>query len=73
MFDICFYSGLPYTCNLCPEDSAPCFYMSEIRKQSRIMFINLKRVWVCSDNELFTLPRIPDYGKKLIRTNYVFF
>lgn len=26
MFDICYYSGLPYTCELCPEDEAPCYY-----------------------------------------------
>lgn len=34
MSDICFYSGLPYTCNYCPEDSAPCLYMTEKRKQN---------------------------------------
>lgn len=35
--DICFYSGLPFVCNLCPEDSAPCFYMAEIRKQKGLI------------------------------------
>lgn len=64
MRDICPYSGLAYTCNLCPENSAPCWYMSEIRSMNRIHFLNLKRVWVCNDNEIFTLPTQFDFGVK---------
>lgn len=28
---ICPYSSLPYTCPLCPEDNAPCYYMQKKR------------------------------------------
>lgn len=34
MCDICFYSGLPYCCDLCPEDEAPCDYMKR-KKESK--------------------------------------
>lgn len=34
MYDICFYSDLPFWCDFCPEDSAPCLYMTEKRKQN---------------------------------------
>lgn len=34
MFDICFFSGLPYTCDLCPEDEAPCNYMLSKKRQA---------------------------------------
>ena len=27
MNDVCMYSGLPYTCSLCPENEAPCYFM----------------------------------------------
>lgn len=66
MSDVCIYSGLPYNCSFCTEDSAPCFYKECIRKQNRILFLNLFRVWVCNDNELLTLPRVYDYGYKVI-------
>ena len=66
MNDICMYSGLPYTCSLCPEDLAPCYYMDYLRQQKRIWFLDLRRVWVCNDNDLLTLPRIYNYGYKVI-------
>lgn len=64
--NICPYSGLPYTCNICPEVSSPCDYMTNISSMSRIMFLDLKRVWVCNDNDFFSLPRVIDYGVKNI-------
>ena len=35
MFDTCIYSGLPYTCNFCPdneENEAPCNWCSKQNK-----------------------------------------
>ena len=40
MYDICFYSGLPYCCGFCPEDEAPCEYMT--RKKNGLQRGNLQ-------------------------------
>ena len=29
MFDICFYSGLPFCCELCPEENASCHFNAQ--------------------------------------------
>lgn len=31
MSEICYYSGLPYCCDFCPEEQAPCDYMTRKR------------------------------------------